>query len=297
MTGNTRLAAAFFWLIVSCLCWAANYIIARLMMTQTHLTPSSVTFWRYLAAALIMFCAGMTTLGWRRFFAIRRSDWLPMLGQGAVMSLVSLMRVHRTEDPDASVDRHDDQFERMPVCHPCRYAGWAPAFSASLVGPSDSRFRGKLGAVCFVGTRDCQACAESCLYGLDPAVVHCGCRDLFSAGRADAFPAAELRRMVAPCLDDSLSDDRRILGVESGIRRVGFADTEHFTVSDPRFSGCHGALHAFGVSFRISDTRYFPDYLRCGNGPRNFRPAEKPVRALSASCAFRQEVNPCRNTG
>ena len=91
MTGNTRLAAAFFWLIVSCLCWAANYIIARLMMTQTHLTPSSVTFWRYLAAALIMFCAGMTTLGWRRFFAIRRSDWLPMLGQGAVMSLVSLM--------------------------------------------------------------------------------------------------------------------------------------------------------------------------------------------------------------
>lgn len=24
MTGNTRLATAFFWLIVSCLCWAAN---------------------------------------------------------------------------------------------------------------------------------------------------------------------------------------------------------------------------------------------------------------------------------
>ena len=321
MTGNTRLAAAFFWLIVSCLCWAANYIIARLMMTQTHLTPSSVTFWRYLAAALIMFCAGMTTLGWRRFFAIRRSDWLPMLGQGAVMSLVSLMllwceRFNSAMDA-AMVDavipvmimlgsvfigqkiRMLQLIGMMISLSGCLFVirVVTPAFSASLVGPSDSRFRGKLGAVCFVGTRDCQACAESCLYGLDPAVVHCGCRDLFSAGRADAFPAAELRRMVAPCLDDSLSDDRRILGVESGIRRVGFADTEHFTVSDPGFSGCHGALHAFGVSFRISDTRYFPDYLRCGNGPRNFRPAEKPVRALSASCAFRQEVNPCRNTG
>lgn len=57
----------------------------------------------------------------------------------------------------------------------------------------------------------------------------------------------------------------------------------HFMLSEPL-----SAFQILGI-FLIN--------LRCGNGPRNFRPAEKTVRALSASCAFRQEVNPCRNTG
>ena len=85
-----RKIAGFFWLIVSCLCWAANYLVARLMMTETQMTPSSVTFWRYFGALPFLFLAGCIVSGRGSFFAVRSSDWLPMFGQGVVLSLVSL---------------------------------------------------------------------------------------------------------------------------------------------------------------------------------------------------------------
>ncbi|MEI3005144.1 MAG: DMT family transporter [Victivallales bacterium] len=320
MTGNTRLAAAFFWLIVSCLCWAANYIIARLMMTQTHLTPSSVTFWRYLAAALIMFCAGMTTLGWRRFFAIRRSGLASDAGAGAVMSLVSLMllwceRFNSAMDA-AMVDAvipvmimlgsvFIGQKIRMLQLIGMMISLSGCLFVIRVVTPDGLRLSQLHWSDLLIGPAG--SWALYVLWGRGRGVcrvlsIRAGpcCRALRLSGfilcwTGRCFPCRGTPRMVAPCLDDFFPSAHSGRGIRHPACWLCRYRTFHkhpfrFQRLSWRTSMLSEPLSAFQI-LGISD------YLRCGNGPRNFRPAEKTVRALSASCAFRQEVNPCRNIG
>lgn len=79
-------------LILSCLFWASNYILAKLMMTRTTASPSSITFWRFAIGGALMLAAGLLTAGPKKMFLIPRRDMLAMIGQGIVgMGLVSML--------------------------------------------------------------------------------------------------------------------------------------------------------------------------------------------------------------
>ncbi|MBS1371000.1 MAG: DMT family transporter [Lentisphaeria bacterium] len=79
-------------LVASCIMWSGNYVIGKLLMSQHGLSPSAVSFWRFLAAGTIMFAAGLVFRGPKRMFALSRRDWFELAGQGTLgMCAVGLL--------------------------------------------------------------------------------------------------------------------------------------------------------------------------------------------------------------
>ncbi len=79
-------------LVASCLLWSGNYVLGKLLVGSAGVTPSSLSFWRFLIAGAAMFLVGCRQYGFRKMFALSRRDWFEIAGQGlAGMCAVGLL--------------------------------------------------------------------------------------------------------------------------------------------------------------------------------------------------------------
>lgn len=71
-------------LIMSCLFWAGNYVMGKELMSETAAMPSSAVFWRLAISGIVMFTAGLLTVGTRIVFSIPKRELPAVLGQGVI---------------------------------------------------------------------------------------------------------------------------------------------------------------------------------------------------------------------
>ena len=50
-----------FALVASCVLWSGNYVLGKLMMSQAGVSAGEISFWRFVAAGLIMFAIACAT--------------------------------------------------------------------------------------------------------------------------------------------------------------------------------------------------------------------------------------------
>lgn len=89
--GDRALLWGGFALVASCVLWSGNYVLGKLMMSRAGVSAGEISFWRFVAAGLIMFAIACATRK-RKVFALTRRDAFEVAGQGMLgMCLVGLL--------------------------------------------------------------------------------------------------------------------------------------------------------------------------------------------------------------
>lgn len=79
-------------LILSCLFWAGNYVLCKLLVVDTAASPVAIVFWRFLLGGVLMLLIALPTLGWRCLCRVSFRDLTAIAGQGICgMGLTSVL--------------------------------------------------------------------------------------------------------------------------------------------------------------------------------------------------------------
>ncbi len=69
------------WALLSAVMWSGMYALGRALMADRAIDPVSLSWLRFASAGVLLLLIGLLRRG-RRMFAVRRRDWLPLIGQG-----------------------------------------------------------------------------------------------------------------------------------------------------------------------------------------------------------------------
>lgn len=211
--GDRALLWGGFALVASCVLWSGNYVLGKLMMSQAGVSAGEISFWRFVAAGLIMFAIACATRK-KKVFALTRRDAIEVIGQGMLgMCMVGLLMFQsekltsainasmldalipvrdsdrqfpdRPEADGRTVRRNGGQPVGLSAGDPGGHAGGDSVDPPRFCGPDDRRGGGLLGRVCAVGKRYAQTGGFTGLHHLGD-----DCRGGGHAGFQSAVPPA-----------------------------------------------------------------------------------------------------------